>query len=320
MSEKQKEILISVVIPVKNGEKTIEACLNGIREQTIYHKTEIILIDSGSTDDTLQIIKKHDDINLYLIKSEEFNHGETRNFGVSKAKGNFVVLTVQDAVATHNNWLEQLIRHFDDEKVAAVCGQQVVPENKFTNPLEWHRPINPPGIRNVKLKSKMEYEKMSPLQRKKICSWDNVNAAYRKSVLVDLPFERVSFGEDSRWARAALFMGYILAYDDFAKVYHYHHANYNYQIMRTFTVLNTYYKNFGLMPEKPKVIKHFLRVSYRMIKLRLTPYWFIHNYKKSFASIKAHLLFIHHLKKGDEQLQIAHNKICKLPPQGTVKI
>jgi len=87
---------ISIIIPVKNGISTIEACLSEIFKQTLISDTEVIIIDSGSTDSTLEIVKKYPII-LHQIPPEEFGHGKTRNLGVSIAKGEFVVMTVQDA-------------------------------------------------------------------------------------------------------------------------------------------------------------------------------------------------------------------------------
>ena len=61
-----KKPKISIIIPVKNGEKTINACLKGIFEQTLIKQTEVIIIDSGSTDNTLDIIKNYS-VKLYQI-------------------------------------------------------------------------------------------------------------------------------------------------------------------------------------------------------------------------------------------------------------
>ncbi len=83
--------LISIVIPVKDGISTIKQCLDAIFAQTLIDQTEVIIIDSGSTDGTLDIINLYP-VRLYQIPPGTFNHGATRNYGVSLTKGEFVVI------------------------------------------------------------------------------------------------------------------------------------------------------------------------------------------------------------------------------------
>ncbi|MBZ0097974.1 MAG: glycosyltransferase [Taibaiella sp.] len=89
-------VSVSVVIPVKNGLGTIKRCLDGILAQTVDVK-EIVVVDSGSTDGTIALLKTYDKVELIEIAPADFNHGETRNIGVRNAIGDVVVLTVQDA-------------------------------------------------------------------------------------------------------------------------------------------------------------------------------------------------------------------------------
>ena len=74
----EKKIVISVIIPVKNGTPWLDACLQAIINQTLFDQTEIIVIDSGSTDGTLELLKKYP-VTVYSIHPSEFNHGLTRN-------------------------------------------------------------------------------------------------------------------------------------------------------------------------------------------------------------------------------------------------
>ena len=90
------DVLISVVIPVKNGDSWLNETIPAILNQQVNGAIEIIAIDSGSTDESLSILSKYP-VTVVSIKPEDFNHGLTRNKGVSLAKGRFVVMTVQDA-------------------------------------------------------------------------------------------------------------------------------------------------------------------------------------------------------------------------------
>src|SRR6185503_1987399 len=102
-----EDILISIVIPVKNGDHWLEALFEKLVTQTLYPQAEIIVLDSGSTDRSLEIIARYP-VKLINIPPKEFNHGETRNVGVRAARGKYVVMTVQDALPFSNDWLQHL--------------------------------------------------------------------------------------------------------------------------------------------------------------------------------------------------------------------
>ena len=272
--------LISIIIPVKNGGQTIDACLKGIFEQTIIAQTEVIIIDSGSTDNTLEIIKKYP-VCLYQIPPEDFGHGKTRNYGVSLAQGKFVVMTVQDARPASNKWLELLLSNFSDEKTVAVCGQQAVPHEKDKNPAEWHRPYSTPKPQTIKFE-KGKFEKLSPKEQKQACSWDDVNAMYRKTILQEIPFENIEFGEDMLWAKKTLTAGYQIAYDMRARVWHYHHYTDMKKLQkRIYLTLKYTYKNFNYIPENPYNFKYFLHLIYKLIKFKVALKWWYYNLKIS---------------------------------------
>src|SRR6266508_3231855 len=89
---------VSVIILTRNGMPLVECCLHSVLDQETSWPFEVIVIDSGSTDGTLELVKSLP-VELIRIKPEEFNHGRTRNLGASQAKGEFVIFLVQDAVA-----------------------------------------------------------------------------------------------------------------------------------------------------------------------------------------------------------------------------
>ncbi len=278
---------ISIIIPVKNGEETIECCLKGIFNQTIINQSEVIIIDSGSTDNTLNILKKFP-VRLYQIPSKEFGHGKTRNYGVSLANGKFIVMTVQDAKPASSQWLKILLSNFEDKEVIAVSGQQAVAHEKDKNPVQWYRPVSKPNVKTVHF-NKGEFEKLSFKQQKQNCSWDDVNAMYRKSVLQQIPFNDVEFGEDMLWAKNALIKGYKIAYDMRAIVWHYHHYTDMNKLKKriNYTLFFTY-KNFKYLPPNPFNIKFFIRLIYKLIKFKCSLKWWIYNLKIAFVSKKVH--------------------------------
>jgi rhamnosyltransferase len=315
-----KNILISIVIPVKNGAPWLHECLRGIERQTLFPQTEIILLDSGSTDDTLSIAKDYP-VRVYNIRPDEFNHGLTRNAGVAYCQGEYVVMTVQDARATDDLWLQNLLDGFSlAENVAGVCGQQVVPSNRDKNPVDWFRPIDEPRAKIQSFASAEAFDNLSPAEKKAACSWDDVNAMYRKKALEKIPFRRMSYGEDAVWAQEAFCNGYTLVYQPSARVYHYHNEDADYMFKRGLTVMYLWYKTVGFLYQKEK---RSIRSVLSMIKVIATAKaltlgekykWVRYNFQRYKSGQKAYKAFFDAMAKGEECLDELHEKHCGKPP------
>lgn len=307
-------IKISVVIPVKNGKSTIQNCLEGITKQSIYDQTEIIVIDSGSNDGTLELLKKYPEVKLFEIPPKDFNHGATRNYGVSIAKGEFVVMTVQDAVAADEFWLERMITHFEDIRVAGVCGQQIVPHHPSNNPHQWFRPYSSPSSKKIIFEHPVDFQKLLPKEQMKYCRWDDVNAMYRKSCLEETPFEQVVYGEDKIWSKTALSKGYALVYDSASKVEHYHFNTPDYTYKRTLISLLFQYKSFGTAKIKSYSIFDYALIVYRNIKWKLPLKWIFHNFSLIWNIQKANKDFEEALKTNS--IESLEKNIYSNVPQG----
>lgn len=87
--------LISIIIPVYNCEKWIKRCIKSILEQT-YSNIEIIIIDDGSTDNSLQICKSYESDKIRVFSKTNTGVSDTRNVGMEKAKGNFIFFVDAD--------------------------------------------------------------------------------------------------------------------------------------------------------------------------------------------------------------------------------
>lgn len=310
---------ISVVIPVKNEALKIRACLDGILSQTVPVK-EIIVIDSGSVDGTQDIVRSYNETVLVEIPSSAFNHGTTRNLGVSKATGEFVLMTVGDARALNKTWIEELLKGFTDDTVAGVCGQQVVPHEKDKNPVEWFRPVSQPELKRYQFSTANEFEQLSAAEKTAACGWDDVTALYRKSVLQQIPFQQITYGEDPLWAKDALMNGYALVYNYKAKVYHYHLENEEFTFKRAFTTTYFRYKQFGFLYEEP-VLPLRSKLSILKTLAAATNFnpvsilkWYRYNTANFKAGLKAYRLFMKHLQQGDDSLDAAHEQYCGKPP------
>ena len=205
-------------------------------------------------------------LTVVSIKPEDFNHGLTRNKGVSLAKGRFVVMTVQDAKPTNPFWLQHLLDGFLDDTVAGVCGQQVVPHHPDKNPVEWYRPISKPELRKYHFPNAEDFRKLTPHQQLAICKWDDVNAMYRRDILDILPFRKTDFAEDALWARDALIGGYAIVYNPISQVEHYHQEDYQFAFKRNFIIRYHFYKYFGVLPGKSDRVLRFLKTIKLLIR------------------------------------------------------
>jgi rhamnosyltransferase len=308
---------ISVVIPVKNEASKISVCIDGILSQTVPVK-EIIVIDSGSTDGTVQLLKNYEQVTLFEIPGAEFNHGETRNLGVSKATGEFVLLTVGDARPFNEYWIEELLKGFIDEAVAGVCGQQVVPHEKDKNPVDWFRFFSEPELTRYQF-TKDEFEKLSANDKKNVCGWDDVTAMYRRNALVKIPFRKTSYSEDAIWAKDALRNGYAIVYNYKARVFHYHLEDADFTLKRTFTTMYFRYRHFGFLYEKPAISLlnrlRLLKVLVKNLGINSSVFkWYRYNVLNHKAAKDAHTLFMKSLAAGEEELDRQHQQLCGTPP------
>ena len=91
--------MISVVIPVLNGEKYIRPCLESVLSQNIKD-IEVIVVDGGSNDGTLQIIKNfiEKDLRIRLLQSSKKSYGAQMNLGISNVKGEYFAILEADVL------------------------------------------------------------------------------------------------------------------------------------------------------------------------------------------------------------------------------
>ena len=313
---------ISIVIPVKNGASTLKRCLDAIISQTLIDQTEIIIIDSGSTDGTLELIRNYPFlIRLYEIPPEDFSHGGTRNYGVSLAKGEFVVMTVQDAWASSKDWLEIMLAHFKrDKKVSAVVGQQVAPHQSGVNPHQWYRPVSKPRLIETYFENTEEYTKLNGREQHNVTFSDDVNTMYRKSSLTEHPFKQIEFGEDMLVIKKFLSHRKKVIYDARSSVWHYHFLSKDYTYRVNFTVLYQKHKIFGYTPTTQYRLKDYLLIIYRNFKYKAHIKWILHNINILKAQQKAFNDFIKYKKRGAEALDKYYKSLNPKNVQGKQKV
>ncbi len=113
---------LSIVIISRNEEAAIGACLKALREQTRDLKTEIILVDSASTDRTVQIASEYPVTIVRIEQCGELSPSAGRYLGTLQATGRFIFFLDGDMILI-DGWIKHALAHFKDETVAAVAGR-----------------------------------------------------------------------------------------------------------------------------------------------------------------------------------------------------
>lgn len=113
---------VSVIIPVYNVEKYLRECLDSVVNQTLKD-IEIILIDDGSTDSSLDICKEYQNkyCNIVLLQQKNSGSGKARNAGMDIAKGEFVIFLDSDDYYPESDILEVLYNSAIEQDVM-ICG------------------------------------------------------------------------------------------------------------------------------------------------------------------------------------------------------
>ena len=114
----------SIIILTKNAGESFGALLRCVFSQKFDGSFEVLVIDSGSVDDTL-VVAQTFPTKITRIKPEEFHHGKTRNLGAELASGRILVYITQDALPLSNDWLKKLTDSFSEPNVAMVVGRQI---------------------------------------------------------------------------------------------------------------------------------------------------------------------------------------------------
>lgn len=220
---KSSKIDVTIAIPTFNGEEYLEDLLVSVYGQSTKLKYEVLIIDSGSKDKTLSIIKGFPQARLHLIPNSEFGHGKTRNLAVKMSKGNYTVFLSQDAVPANKEWLDSMIEPFYiSEKVFCVFGKQIPrPDADATTKREVSTVFDSLGpdhsIMLHRGKSLVSGNKLS----QQLTFFSDVNSAVRKSLSVnDIPYRDVSYAEDQLLGIDVLERGFLKAYSPDAVVSH----------------------------------------------------------------------------------------------------
>ena len=251
--------LVSIVVPTRNGGDRLRTALASIARQETHFAWEIVGVDSGSTDGTLAVLRNHC-ATVLSVPPEAFNHGTTRNAALARARGEFAVLLVQDAVPVGDSWLSSLVapRLHDASVAGAFARQQPWPDaSRLTAHYLSRWAACAPLPQTKAPLTPLQLDALSPAQRHQACAFDNVCSCIRMSVWERHPFRHVAIAEDLQWAKDVLTAGHKLAYVPSAAVWHSHERSVGYELQRTYRVHQQLQALFGLqtIPTLPALLR-----------------------------------------------------------------
>lgn len=115
------EPLVSIIVPAYNEEKVIANCVRSI-EASHYKNFEIILVDDGSTDQTLQVMRRYENPSQVQVLTQP-NSGKAAalNLGFQQSRGEILFFVDADGIFTHST-IQEMLNGFYSQKVGAVCG------------------------------------------------------------------------------------------------------------------------------------------------------------------------------------------------------
>lgn len=207
----------SIIVLTKNAGKGWEKLLQRLFSQDLSGEYEVIVIDSGSTDDSVEIARRYP-VRLVQIPPEEFHHGRTRNLGAELARGEILVYITQDALPLRDDWLQKLVDNFADPLVAMVCGRQI-PWEHTRPPEKFFHMYNFPDFKiRVTAHDRDYYHDNMFIS--------DVNSALRKDIWQKSRFsEKVIAAEDKELAARLLRAGWTIVYEPEAAVHHAHNLS-----------------------------------------------------------------------------------------------
>jgi rhamnosyltransferase len=180
----------SAIVRTRDSADTLERALTGLREQTV--PVEIVVVDSGSTDGTLEIARRGAD-RVIEIAPHEFTYGHALNLGAAQAGARVHFALSSHCVPPARDWVERSLAHYDRAEVAATSG--------------YHPPG--PGGRSDAVMQDIQLLRADPYW-----GYSNTAGSWRAELWERFPFdERLEAAEDREWSWRVLEAGYVVAMD-----------------------------------------------------------------------------------------------------------
>lgn len=212
-----RSIETSIIIRTLNEARYLPQLFEAIDGQRSEFRSELIIVDSGSTDGTLEIARSKG-CKILKIAKEDFSFGRSLNIGCSEALGKYLIIISGHCVPCHGSWMQRLVAPLSEGEVEYTYGRQI--GGKETHWSE-HR-----------IFAKYFPEKSSIPQLGIYCN--NANSALLRSTWDKYKFDESLTGlEDMHLAQKLIADGGKVGYIAEASVFHFHHEKWP-QVRRRF--------------------------------------------------------------------------------------
>lgn len=219
---------VSVIIMTLNAEKNTKKLFAELKKQTVQ-PFEVIVADSESTDNTVQICRENGAIVL-PIKRSEFNHGGTRDYAMKHSSGDYVLMLTHDAIPKDEMLIEKLANALaQNEGMAAVYARQL-PYEDATYMEQLVREYNYPPVSHIYSSCDIPYHGIKTFFMSDVC------AMYKRDIYFKVGgFELdLKTNEDMLYAARAIHSGYSIGYEASAHVIHSHNFSLKEQYKRNY--------------------------------------------------------------------------------------
>ena len=211
--------LASIILRSFNEAWALRGTLEALKSQS-YSNWELIVIDSGSTDGSVDLIRAAGPAHFVQIQPHEYNPSRVMNHGMRLARGNACIFLNADATPQGTNWLGPLVQALLDPQVAAVFGRQIPrPDCQAVYACDYDRCFGP---------------------NRESKRWDHffsmVSSGLRKDIWAGRGFlEKLQYAEDDEYTRWAKAKGYKVIYCEESVVMHSHN----------YTAAQAYKRSYG---------------------------------------------------------------------------
>jgi rhamnosyltransferase len=198
---------VGVVIRTLNEARHMAQCLDTLRGQRGDHELDVLVVDSGSSDGTVQIAREHG-ARVLEISPSEFHYSRTLNLGIEQVEGDLVLALSAHAIPVDDGWVEAMTAPFDDPEVAGVASRQI----------PWPAA---PFREAARLAETFGTTPRTYAAGDLEVLFSNAASAIRRDVWRDEPFT-LAAAEDLEWAARVVALGSKVVYEPRACVYHSH--------------------------------------------------------------------------------------------------
>lgn len=209
--------MVTVALPVLNGEAHLDETLRAVRRQHAPGPVELLVADSGSADRSVEIALGYG-ARVIEVERSEFSHGGTRNLLVREAGGTHVAFLTQDAVPADEHWLERLLAGFDIAGDVALVYGPYLPRPDASHMVRRELEEFFPRARRI---DRLEHPG-AELAPGPVTFFTDANGCLSRAAWERVPFRPVRYAEDQLLAQDMLRAGYAKVYEPEAAVVHSH--------------------------------------------------------------------------------------------------